>query len=631
MLARVAGRLAHPRVSTLVLLVVLLPTLGVVATSSIAAASSWSYRSEAAGVQQDVQRLDGITRARVVFNSWVVPAQALSYSNGLGVRTAVLDSLFHLHFRAMLVSGTAQVEQDPVLRSSPALAGYLKQLGGVEPGILRATVPNTTVNSLYVAIAGRIENAWASGFSRLERDVAAWRPPGSFVEHVQTLRRTFSAYLDALNEVQYGNFVLNGRATPAQKASFVQASSALGAETAGLSQALGPRALAAWRAIRYEPSLASFTRSMEVALELATAGGRAPYANDISAYAADFRNGLAYLGALDKLVVASAADLTAATQSEQNAAAGSFAGEIAFLVLLAVIALGGALLLGRALSRPVRRLGEAAERLQQGDFALPPLPSAGPSELMVAAYAFNDMAQMLRSMESKVIALASEDLSDPVLQEPLPGRAGRALQRSVDHLTARVRERESHRLQLEEEATHDSLTGLLNRAAVLDVLSHDLSRRRGEGEVIAVLFVDLDGLKATNDTFGHDAGDEAIRATANALRSATRSGDSIARLGGDEFLVVLHVREEAEAEQVAARICRSVAEASFVSGSGEVSLSCSVGIAISEQGASSDPAKLVQAADKAMYDAKRRRREGQSGPAGRTLLPSPGKHLPGGA
>ncbi|MHB1890952.1 MAG: hypothetical protein ACYCUF_08770 [Acidimicrobiales bacterium] len=97
-LARVAGRLAHPRVSTLVLLVVLLPTLGVVATSSIAAASSWSYRSEAAGVQQDVQRLDGITRARVVFNSWVVPAQALSYSNGLGVRTAVLDSLFHLRF-----------------------------------------------------------------------------------------------------------------------------------------------------------------------------------------------------------------------------------------------------------------------------------------------------------------------------------------------------------------------------------------------------------------------------------------------------------------------------------------------------------------------------------------------------
>jgi diguanylate cyclase (GGDEF)-like protein len=601
------GRLRHLRFRTLLLLLVLLPTLGFVVTVSSTASSKWSYRNDAARVQRQVARVGAITSARVNFESWVLPSQALTYAAGIGISASVLDSFLRLHFRRMLRSATADVESQPLLRSTPALASQMSRIASLEPLILSGRATNAAVNSVYLAVSGDLYSLWQAAFAGLQRDVSAWQPPGSFEEHVQTLRRTFQAYLDALAELQYGNMVLNGRADASTKAALVSAVAGFDAETAGIASSLGPRALAVWRHIQADSGLRSFVESIATAERLATVGGSAPFAADLSAYAADFRNGLRYLAALDQLMVAASKDLTSVTSHQQAAASDDFASEIAFLVVLAAVALGGALLLGRALSRPVRRLGHAAERLQTGDFSLPPLPAQGPSEVVAAAGAFNDMVAMLRSIEAKVLALASEDLGDPVLQEPLPGRLGRALQRSVDHLTARVRERESQRQQLEEQATHDSLTGLLNRAAVMDVLSHDLRRRRGEGDVIAVLFVDLDGLKTINDTFGHDAGDQAIRATADALRAATRSGDAVARLGGDEFLVMLHVREPAEAEQVAARVCRAVEAASFVWGGEHVALSCSVGIAVSTQGSESDPAEVIRAADRAMYDVKRAR------------------------
>ncbi len=80
---------------------------------------------------------------------------------------------------------------------------------------------------------------------------------------------------------------------------------------------------------------------------------------------------------------------------------------------------------------------------------------------------------------------------------------------------------------------------LLNRAAVFQFLTEDVSRRRDAGETVAVLFVDLDGLKPLNDNYGHEVGDAAILTTAMALMFATEPCDVVGRLGGDEFLVVL--------------------------------------------------------------------------------------------
>jgi len=219
--------------------------------------------------------------------------------------------------------------------------------------------------------------------------------------------------------------------------------------------------------------------------------------------------------------------------------------------------------------------------------------------------AFNDMTSTLKAIESKAIALATENLSDPRLLTPLPGRTGRALQASIDTLATRMRERELQRKLLHEAATHDSLTGLLNRPAILEYLTHDVSRRREAGETVAVLFVDLDGLKPLNDVHGHDAGDAAILATAIALTRATDQCDVVGRLGGDEFLVVLCHDHSCDGDTVVDRIRDGVAECRVPVDGGMVPLAASVGVALAQCDHDTDPMTLVRQADEAMYEAKK--------------------------
>src|SRR5665213_3575154 len=113
------------------------------------------------------------------------------------------------------------------------------------------------------------------------------------------------------------------------------------------------------------------------------------------------------------------------------------------------------------------------------------------------------MASTLKAVEAKAVALAAEDLSSPELLVPLPGRTGHALQASVDTLATRIRERELQRQLLHEAATHDRLTGLLNRGAVLDYLANDVERGRQAGETVSVLFYDLGEFKPLDDYVGH--------------------------------------------------------------------------------------------------------------------------------
>ncbi len=194
----------------------------------------------------------------------------------------------------------------------------------------------------------------------------------------------------------------------------------------------------------------------------------------------------------------------------------------------------------RVLTRPLKKLSDAAYRIRSGDFDTDPLEEDGPREIATTTGAFNEMSSTLKAVQGKAVALAAENLSDPDLLTPLPGRTGQALQASVDLLATRIRERELQRQLLKEAATHDALTGLLNRAAVFQFLTEDVSRRRDAGETVAVLFIDLDGLKPLNDRYGHEVGDAAILDHGHGADVRHRSrATSWASLGGDEFLVVL--------------------------------------------------------------------------------------------
>ncbi len=157
---------------------------------------------------------------------------------------------------------------------------------------------------------------------------------------------------------------------------------------------------------------------------------------------------------------------------------------------------------------------------------------------------------------------------------------------------------------LAHEASHDPLTGLLNRSAFLDVLEESLARSRRVGRSVAVLFLDLDGFKEINDELGHEAGDEILREVGARLRDCVRSADSVARLGGDEFTVVLDgTREHDEAISVADRIDARLQEPTRVDGR-EVSVRASIGITVSVDG-DDRPEELLREADIAMYLAKR--------------------------
>ncbi len=97
---------------------------------------------------------------------------------------------------------------------------------------------------------------------------------------------------------------------------------------------------------------------------------------------------------------------------------------------------------------------------------------------------------------------------------------------------------ESRQHELAFLATHDTLTGLANRALILDRVEHMLRRAQRDRTAIATLFIDLDNFKSVNDTFGHDTGDELLRGVAGRLGATLRGSDALGRLGGDEFVVI---------------------------------------------------------------------------------------------
>jgi diguanylate cyclase (GGDEF)-like protein/PAS domain S-box-containing protein len=155
--------------------------------------------------------------------------------------------------------------------------------------------------------------------------------------------------------------------------------------------------------------------------------------------------------------------------------------------------------------------------------------------------------------------------------------------------------------RLAHQATHDALTGLPNRTA-LDgrLLAADAATRR-HGEVLAVVYVDVDHFKDVNDTYGHHVGDELLRQVAARLSSTVREDDTVVRLGGDEFVIVAEVADDAAAEVLAGRVCESFHTPFVVEGT-PLRVSGSAGVATNANRAA--PSTLLGASDGALYCAK---------------------------
>ena len=172
-----------------------------------------------------------------------------------------------------------------------------------------------------------------------------------------------------------------------------------------------------------------------------------------------------------------------------------------------------------------------------------------------------------------------------------------------------VTEHRRFQRELEHLASHDTLTGLLNRRRFEESLEQALANVRRHGDQVAVLTLDIDNFKHVNDTYGHAAGDELLRLVGDALQARIRATDRLARLGGDEFGVIL-ARTDAEGARAAGNeLLQAVRDVRLAVGERSIGITASAGLRTLAAHESASPGDLLSEADMAMYDAKEHGRD----------------------
>ncbi|SIR32932.1 diguanylate cyclase domain-containing protein [Pseudomonas putida] len=223
----------------------------------------------------------------------------------------------------------------------------------------------------------------------------------------------------------------------------------------------------------------------------------------------------------------------------------------------------------------------------------------------------NDITRPLRGLASVAHAARRERSFDRRVPEaPIAelNELGNDFNALLDELEVWHSHLQSENQTLAHQASHDSLTGLPNRAFFEGRLSRSVLNAARQQDHLALLFLDSDHFKQINDTLGHAVGDEVLISVAERVRAQLREQDLVARLGGDEFAVLLtplHTRKDAE--HIAEKIVASMKLPVQLDSGRSVSTSLSVGIAYYPDDGT-DPASLLNAADAAMYQAKRKRR-----------------------
>jgi diguanylate cyclase (GGDEF)-like protein len=245
-------------------------------------------------------------------------------------------------------------------------------------------------------------------------------------------------------------------------------------------------------------------------------------------------------------------------------------GRIVNIVLvLGLVALGMAVVLARALARPINAIGLAARYFTDGQ-VFTALPTERQDEI---------------------------------------GDLARSFSRMQDQIGHQLEELHASRRELSDLARHDGLTGLANRRLFDERLQSALAQCRRHGGQVALLFLDLDRFKDINDQHGHEAGDEVLKTVAERLRANTREVDMPARMGGDEFVVLVGPTAHlVQLDVLATKLILAVSEPMAWNGR-TLQVGCSIGISCTPQDGDT-PDQLMAAADAAMYRVKQSGRNG---------------------
>jgi diguanylate cyclase (GGDEF)-like protein len=208
-----------------------------------------------------------------------------------------------------------------------------------------------------------------------------------------------------------------------------------------------------------------------------------------------------------------------------------------------------------------------------------------------------------RSQKEDLIA-GMEAGADDYLTKPFDAQELRvklhAGKRVLDLQSELIAAREALRLQ----ATHDPLTNLRNRAAILEVLKQELARSAREDKFVGILMADVDHFKHINDTFGHQAGDRVLSEMAARMMCSIRPYDVAGRYGGEEFLIILPGCDMHTATMVAERLRATVGEEPFDLGTRKLLITCSLGVVSSFDTTEAKIDWVIGLADSALYQAK---------------------------
>lgn len=584
---------------TLLLLVVLLPTSTMAALAVAAAQSARTTREAAIEVEDDAERLLMVVGAQLAVADEqlvsIVAATAAQY----GLSLEGLSTLLEIDFVAEVRRARAASDDDPFLaRLDPDALGITPLREALDEGATSID----RVSRVFEALIDILDSTWQVRLDVVEQRVASSTLPGSVQSRVRETDEAFAALQAGTAQLTLLGRSLIAEPTNAEIVAMVEADHAYETAIAELQDHLGPEASAAWKAHRSEPSAQRFEVLRQRVMDAVVAGTTAELRAKATTIGPALADGVPWATTLSATVRAAGEDLQAESRHQADRATTELEEKLIVSATFTALSLFGALVLARFVTRPMRRLESATREIREGRFDLEPLAAAGPRELADTADAFNDMASTLATVEDQAVALA-EDPEASAPSAPLPGRIGRALDVAFSRLRASMQLAEQRRRELAQAATHDGLTGLLNRGAALAMVERDLSLLARTGGRELALFIDLDLLKSINDSYGHAAGDDAIRLVAEALRTATRHSDIVARLGGDEFLVAGMVTTAAEVEALAARVLAAVSAQELQLPDGSIPLRCSIGIALSTPDDVS-PDRLIRDADAAMYDAK---------------------------
>jgi len=208
-------------------------------------------------------------------------------------------------------------------------------------------------------------------------------------------------------------------------------------------------------------------------------------------------------------------------------------------------------------------------------------------------------ADILKGLESG----ADDFLSKPFDAQELRARL---------HVGQRILNLQNHLIEAREEllfrATHDLLTGLANRGVILEAFDRERARQSREGGTFGIVLADLDHFKYVNDQHGHLVGDAVLQEMARRIHAAVRPYDVVGRYGGEEFLIVVPSSDAPGTMSLAERIRKSVAERPVRTEAGEIHMTISLGVAVTDPSIPLNVQQLLQIADDALYRAKDRGR-----------------------